>query len=390
MKTRIPLALCLLSLILGGKTPGQAQDKGNTMTLASSPAGTIKSSVFGQLENGRQVVRYTLSNVQGMEVDILDYGGIITRWTAPDRDGNYRDVVLGFETLEPYLERHPYFGALVGRFANRIAKGKFTLEGKEYSLATNNGPNHLHGGEYGFDRRIWQAEPLAHPDSLQLQLDYLSPDGEEGFPGNLNTRVIYTLSTDNTLTVEYRATTDAPTVLNLTQHTYFNLSGNFNSSITDHLLALQADSLLEVDAELIPTGIILPVEGTPFDFRETRQIGADIDADHPQLALAGGYDHCWIFTDPLSTDIPAAKAYHPESGRLLEVYSDQPAIQVYTANFLEGKLKAKGGGTYPFRAGLCLETQHYPDAPNHPKFPSTRLNPGEVFTSRTSFRFSVD
>ena len=360
------------------------------MSTASSAAGNITSSVFGYLQNGRAVMRYTLSNKQGMEIDILDYGGIITRWTAPDRKGNYQDVVLGFETLEPYLERHPYFGALVGRFANRISKGKFSLDGKEYTLATNNGPNHLHGGDYGFDRSVWEAEALAHPDSLQLQLEYLSPDGEEGFPGNLSTRVIYTLGTDNTFTVAYRATTDAPTVLNLTQHTYFNLSGNFNTSITDHELQLHADSLLEVDADLIPTGNILPVHGTPFDFQQTRQIGAGIDADHRQLMLAGGYDHCWIFTDGLNPDQPAARAFHPGSGRILEVFTSQPAIQVYTANFLQGKLQAKGGGTYPYRAGLCLETQHYPDAPNQPKFPSTRLNPGEVFSSQTSFRFKVE
>ncbi|SFR54618.1 aldose 1-epimerase [Robiginitalea myxolifaciens] len=359
------------------------------MSQASSAAGSITSSVFGTMEDGRQVTRYTLVNTQGMAVDILDYGGIITRWTAPDREGNYQDVVLGFETLEPYLERHPYFGALVGRYANRIALGKFTLDDKEYTLATNNGPNHLHGGDYGFDRKLWKAEVKANPDSLQLQLEYLSPDGEEGFPGNLRTRVLYSLSNDNTLSVEYQATTDRPTVLNLTQHTYFNLSGNFNTSITDHNLQLQAESLLEVDADLIPTGNILPVEGTPFDFREVREIGADIDADHPQIKLAGGYDHCWIFTDGINRDKPAAQAYHPLSGRLLEVFTDQPAIQVYTANFLQGKLRAKGGGTYPYRAGLCLETQHYPDAPNRPEFPSTRLDPGLVFTSKTSFRFSV-
>lgn len=383
----------LLLLLLGGLALGcqgkqKKADTENSMAKKQPPPG-IETSFFGHFPAGGQVMRYRLRNANGMEVDILNYGGIITRWTAPDRNGNYQDVVIGFDRMAPYLQRHPYFGALIGRYGNRIAKGTFALEGNTYSLARNNGENHLHGGENGFDRVLWEAQTETRGDTLVLHLDYLSPDGEEGYPGNLNTRVTYSLAPDNTLVVDYQATTDAPTVVNLTQHTYFNLSGDFTRDITDHELTLDAPAYLPVDDGLIPTGEQRPVAGTPFDFTSAKAIGRDIDAEDPQLGVGGGYDHCWVLRGDRDKNNPAATAYHPESGRVLEVLTEEPGIQVYTSNFLDGSLPAKGGGYYPFRAGLCLETQHFPDSPNRPEFPSTRLDPGQTYHTRTSFRFST-
>ncbi|MDG1572012.1 galactose mutarotase [Robiginitalea sp. M366] len=386
--TTILLLLLLGALSTGCKDKGKADQKQHTMTQQAQKPG-IESHFFGPFPAGGQVTRYTLRNARGMEVDILNYGGIITRWTAPDRDGNYQDVVLGFDRLAPYLERHPYFGALIGRYGNRIAQGSFQLDGKTYTLAKNNGENHLHGGEYGFDRVLWEVTGQSEGDTLSLSLGYLSPDGEEGYPGNLQVEVTYSLTPDNELIVDYQASTDAPTVVNLTQHTYFNLSGNFQQPITDHELQLDAPAYLPVDQGLIPTGDFQPVAGTPFDFTQPKAIGAEIDAPDPQLQVAGGYDHCWVLDEGRDSETPAAKTYHPGSGRQLEVFTEEPGIQVYTSNFLNGDQPAKGGGYYPFRGGLCLETQHLPDSPNRPEFPSTRLDPGQTYHTQTRFKFTT-
>lgn len=388
---RIFALLFLLAVtgnFIGCRGERSSNQKENSMAQQQPEPG-ISEHYFGPFPAGGQVTRYTLRNAQGMEVDILNYGGIITRWTAPDRNGTYQDVVLGFDWLAPYLNRHPYFGALIGRYGNRIAGGNFQLDGNAYTLARNNGENHLHGGENGFDRVLWEAEKITEGDSLALRLTYLSRDGEEGYPGNLQVQVTYTLSPNNALAVAYQAITDAPTVVNLTQHTYFNLSGDFKAPITDHELMLNAPSYLPVDQGLIPTGELRPVTGTAFDFTTPKPIGRDIDNPDPQLEVGGGYDHCWVLDPERAPNQAAAQAYHAGSGRVLEVFTDQPGVQVYTSNFLDSDQPAKGGGYYPFRGGLCLETQHFPDSPNRPEFPSVRLDPGQTYYTQTVFQFST-
>lgn len=370
------------------KTP-----KSTTTDSASDPAllPHYDVSTFGKLPDGREVFRYTLVNSKGMEVDVITYGGIITRLTAPDRNGDYEDVVLGFDTLQDYLNENPYFGALIGRYGNRIAKGRFGLNGKTYTLATNNGQNHLHGGVMGFDKVLWDARPAKDDKSVSLVLTYVSPDGEEGYPGTLQVQVTYTLTNSDELKVTYWAQTDKQTIVNLTQHTYFNLSGEFRNNILDHMLYLNADRFLPVDATLIPTGELREVTGTPFDFRRAKQIGSDIGLDDPQLVNGGGFDHCWALVgDTPGKPVLAARVTDPKSGRVLEVATDQPGIQFYSGNFLDGSLPAKNGGTYPYRGGLCLETQHFPDSPNQPEFPSVVLTPGETYTTETIFSFRTD
>ena len=356
---------------------------------AEQQSNFIKKSLFGEMPDGTKVEKYTMTNAKGMEVDVITYGGRITRWTAPDSNGNYEDIVLGFDDLESYLGENPFFGALIGRYGNRIAKGKFTLDGETYTLATNDGENHLHGGTQGFDRKIWKATPKTTAEGATLELTYTSVDGEEGYPGNLDVTVTYTLTPDNELDIRYKATTDKPTVVNLTQHSYFNLSGDFTQSILDHELVLNADSFLPVDGGLIPTGVLEPVEGTPFDFREAKLIGKDINSDNEQLKLGKGYDHCWVLNDREGGYRFIGSAYHPKTGRVLEVYTDQPGVQFYSGNFLDGTLPAQKGGVYGLRSGLCLETQHYPDSPNQPNFPSTRLNPGETYSIRTLYKLTT-
>lgn len=349
----------------------------------------IEKSAFGEMPDGQQVDKYTLTNDNGMEIDVITYGGIITRWTAPDKDGNYEDVVLGFNDLDSYFGDVPYFGALIGRYGNRIANGQFSLDGETYTLAKNNGPNHLHGGITGFDKKVWKAEPESTGDGAILVLTCTSADGEEGYPGKLDVKVTYTLTGDNELDIQYEAVTDKPTVVNLTQHTYFNLSGDFSNDILDHEVTLNASAYLPVDAGLIPTGELRPVEGTPFDFTQPKAVGKEIEADNQQIQRGGGYDHCWVLNETEDDFGFAASAYHPETGRVLEVYTDEPGIQFYTGNFLNGALASKTGGTYGKRSGLCVETQHYPDSPNQEAFPTTRLNPGETYSSHTSFKFST-
>lgn len=350
---------------------------------------TIEKSGFGSTPDGEKVDLYSLKNDAGMQVDIITYGGIITSLKVPNKEGVSEDIVLGYNSLDQYIESSPYFGAIIGRYGNRIAKGRFSIDGAKYTLATNNGPNHLHGGLKGFDKVIWKASEEKGDLAASLKLSYLSKDMEEGYPGNLKVSVTYTLTDDHNLDILYEATTDKTTVVNLTQHSYFNLSGDFSKTILDHKLTLDADSFLPVDQTLIPTGKLAEVGGTPFDFRKPKTIGRDIDTANEQLKNGLGYDHCWVLNDQNTGVRLAATAYHPESGRVLDVFTDEPAIQFYTGNFLDGTLPKKGGGTYAQRSGFCLETQHYPDSPNQEKFPSVILNPGEKFTSRTSFKFST-
>lgn len=364
------------------------KESSNEATEKMTPATSISKSPYGTTTDGRKIEQYILKNENGMTVEVITYGGIITKWTAPDKNGNFENIVLGYDSLAQYVKGSPYFGALIGRYGNRIAKGKFSIDGEEYTLATNDGPNHLHGGVLGFDKVIWTANEIQTEHGAALKLTYLSKDKEEGYPGNLKTTVIYELTKDNALEVSYEATTDKATVVNLSQHSYFNLSGDFSQNILDHELMIEADAFLPVDATLIPIGEIRPVLDTPFDFRKPKLIGKDIEMENDQLIKGKGYDHCWVLNEE-ETLRKVASAYHAPSGRLLEVSTDEPAIQFYCGNFLDGTLPAPNGGTYGHRSGFCLETQHYPDAPNQADFPSVLLKPGERYTSKTVFKFSV-
>lgn len=344
--------------------------------------------------NDQSVDLFTITNENGVEVKITNYGGIITSLLAPDKDGVLEDVVLGFDSLsgyrsDIYLQEGPYFGAIIGRYGNRIADGKFTLDGKEYALATNNGPNHLHGGLTGFDKVVWDAEAFKNENGAGVTLHYVSEDMEEGYPGKLAVDVTYTLNNDNELEISYKATTDKKTVVNLTNHTYFNLTGNAKRNILDHQVKLAADKFTPVDETLIPTGELRDVEGTPFDFTEPTAVGARINADNEQLKFGNGYDHNWVLIGEAGKMKPAATVYEPESGRFMEVSTTEPGVQFYTGNFLNGKLTGKGNVTYEQRYGLCLETQHFPDSPNQPNFPSVELNPGEVYQTTTVYKFST-
>lgn len=385
-------AIAAVFAVMGCKDQKKPMNPDNNLKMAQEQQASITKSAFGTTQNGTEVERYTLTNSNGMEVKIMTYGGIITQLSVPDKNKVLQDVVLGFDSLPPYyLEDSPYFGALVGRYGNRIAKGKFTLDGEDYTLAVNNGENHLHGGLQGFDKAVWKVEEATvHGDSSVLKLSYLSKDMEEGYPGNLHAMVTYTLQPDNTLSVTYEATTDKPTVVNLTQHSYFNLSGNFKQDVLGYLVKINADRYVPIDEGLIPEGELAPVAGTPFDFRAAKPIGQDINADNQQLQRAGGFDHCWVINDQDQGVRFMASAYDPVSGRKLEVFSDQPGLQFYTGNFLDGTLPAKGGGTYGHRTGFCLETEHYPDSPNQPQFPSTVLRPGEKYETTTNFKFSIE
>ncbi|WP_345247855.1 aldose epimerase family protein [Nibrella saemangeumensis] len=347
----------------------------------------IEKSAFGTTADGQAADLYTLRNAEGMEARITNFGGVIVSLTAPDRNGNYQDVTLGFDSLASYEKGSPYFGSLIGRYGNRIAKGRFTLDGKQYTLATNNMGNHLHGGIKGFDKVIWNAQPIEGEEPA-LKLTYTSKDGEEGYPGNLAVEVTYTLQKDNSLKIDYKATTDKPTVVNLTNHSYFNLAGK--GDILGHELTLNADRFLPVDQTLIPTGELKPVAGTVFDFTKSTPMGARInDSTDTQIKYGLGYDHAWVFSDTSNTLKQVATVYEPTTGRVMEVSTTEPAIQFYTGNFLDGTLTGKGGVTYAKRTGFCLETEHYPDSPNLPKFPSTTLRPGETYQSTTIYTFSA-
>ena len=339
----------------------------------------IQKNNYGVIDDGISIDCYTLKTKHGIEVKIINYGGIITSIKTPNKNGLLENITLGFDSLSKYLEENPYFGAIIGRYGNRIANGKFILENTLYTLAKNNPPNHLHGGDSGFDKRTWKATSKTNKDSVSLILNYISKDMEEGFPGKLHTTVRYTLTSENSLDIVYEAKTDKKTIINLTNHAYFNLSGNFNRHILDHELQINADKMLPVNEFLIPTGEMSPVENTPFDFRNFKPIGKDIDTDNKQLKLGFGYDHCWCLHHPNKGVRKIASAYHKKSGRLLEVFSDQPGVQFYTGNHLKGN--------YRKRTGFCLETQHYPDSPNQKKFPSVVLCPGEIYSSKTSYKF---
>ena len=348
----------------------------------------VSREPFGELADGREVTRYTLNNGEGMEVKLMNYGGIITHLRVPDSDGNLDNVVLGFNSLKDYLEQQPpYFGALIGRYGNRIAQGRFELEGTEYELDQNDGDNHLHGGVVGFDKKLWDSRFISDERGPAVELTLLSEDGDQGYPGNLDVTVRYVLTDDNELLTEYRAETDKATPVNLTQHTYFNLSGK--DDILDHVLQINADRYTPVDDGLIPTGELASVEGTAFDFTEPKPIGQDINADNAQLKLGGGYDHNYVLNrDDDEGRLVAARVEDPTSGRVLEVLTEEPGIQFYSGNFLDGTL-SDGERTFERRGALCLEPQHYPDSPNQPDFPSTILEPGEVYETSMSYRFSV-
>ncbi len=352
---------------------------------------TISTTNFGITPRGDSATLFTLTNAAGTEVQISNFGGVIVALKVPDRNDSLADVVLGFNALEPYFEDSPYFGALIGRYGNRIAQGKFTLDGEEYTLAQNNMGNHLHGGLRGFDKVLWQAEPTTgDSSSIGLELRYRSPDGEEGYPGTLDVTVIYTLTNNNELRIDYRATTDAPTVVNLTNHSYFNLTGRGGSSILNHEVMINADRFVPVDSTLIPTGELAGVADTPFDFREPTTIGARIEAEHQQLDYGIGYDHCWVLNQEEPNELTlAATVFEPSSGRFMEVHTTEPGVQFYSGNFLDGTLTGKGGAVYEQRTGFCLETEHFPDSPNQPDFPSTELRPGETYQTTTVYKFSA-
>lgn len=363
-------------------------ESATTQTTQSNETNmNIQKQSFGQTQEGNQVELYTLKNQKGMQVQITNYGAIVTSILTPDRTGNMGDVVLGFNSLsgytsDTYLKSGPYFGAIVGRYGNRIAKGKFTLDGQQYTLATNNGPNHLHGGIKGFDKVVWQAEEVAGQQALKLT--YVSKDGEEGYPGNLTTTVTYTLTDDSQLRIDYEATTDKATPINLTNHSYFNLAAGQAEDALKHILMLNADRYTVVNATLIPTGELRLVKGTVMDFTTPTAIGARI-----KQVEGGGYDHNYVLKEANGSMKLAATVYEPTSGRFMEVLTTEPGIQFYSGNFLDGSLTGKGNTTYKKHYGFCLETQHFPDSPNQPKFPSTILKPGDTYRTSTAYKFSV-
>lgn len=362
-----------------------------TGTAESAPAAhtRITRKSFGKAPDGHPISLYTLTNAHGMEARITNYGGIVVSLTAPDRNGKFGDVVLGYSTIDGYIKNSPYFGALIGRYGNRIAKGRFTLDGKTYKLAVNNGPNSLHGGKKGFDKVVWQAQEMHPKNGVGLALHYLSKDGEEGYPGNLSVDVLYTLTNNNELRIDYKATTDKDTVLNLTNHSYFNLAGQGNGDVLGHLMMINADKFTPIDKTSIPLGDLKPVQGTPFDFRKPTAIGARIHEQDQQLKFGTGYDHNFVLNRKGTGLSLAARVYEPKTGRVLETYTTQPGVQFYTGNFLDGTIKGKGGKVYKQRYAFCLETQHYPDSPNRPDFPTTTLKPGQTYKQTTVYKFSA-
>ena len=371
------------STAAGSETEQQAEEQEvRPPSIKFERAGTI---------GGRDARLYTLRSGTGVEVKITNFGGIITSIKTPDKNGNLEEITLGFENLNKYLDEHPFFGALVGRYGNRIAKGQFTLDGKTYDLAKNNMGNHLHGGERGFDKVVWQPKINEMNGLPGLVLQYSSEDGEEGYPGKLDVTVRYTLNKNNELVIAYSAVTDKPTIVNLTNHAYFNLTGNAKRDILDHEVTINANRFVPVDETLIPTGKLQPVAGTPFDFTSPQPIGARIDADDQQIEYGGGYDHCWVLNRQDAQDMVfAARVQEPTSGRILEVYTTEPGVQFYTGNFLDGSLTGIGGAVYEKRYGLCLETEHFPDSPNQPNFPSVVLRPGETYQTQTIYKFGVE
>jgi aldose 1-epimerase len=378
---KIRAALGLLLVLVASVSAWEA--------AAHAQAPTVGRQSFGTTTAGEAVDLFTLRNSGGMEARVTNYGAIIVSLRVPDRNGALDDVALGFDSLPPYLGSHPFFGALVGRYANRIANATFTIDGETFSLTANSGPNHIHGGRRGFDKIAWRAEPFQTDTSSGLVFTYTSPHGEEGYPGTLRNTVTYTLTDSNQLIFDYHATTDRPTHVNFTQHSYFNLAGQGRGDIMGHQLTLNASRFTVPGPGLIPTGEIAAVAGTPLDFRRPAPIGARIDQDHEQMRLTRGYDHNFVLDREADGLMLAARVHEPVSGRVLEVYTTEPGIQLYTANFREPGVQGKGGAVYLGRGGFALETQHFPDSPNQPAFPSTLLRPGEEYRSRTVYRFSV-
>jgi aldose 1-epimerase len=358
-------------------------------TAAAVKEGSVNKAEFGKTPDGEVVDVFTLTNTEGMEVRAITFGGVITAIRVPDRNGKLDDVALGFNGLEGYLRNPPYFGSIIGRYGNRIGRGRFTLDGKTYSLAINNRPNHLHGGVKGFDKVVWKAESFKNADSVGIIFTHTSPDGDEGYPGTLSLRVTYTLNNKNEIVFDYEATTDKATPVNLTQHTYFNLAGESAGDVLSHVVTIHASRITPVDQTLIPTGELAPVEGTPFDFRKPTAIGARIGNNDAQIRYGNGYDHNFVLDRNGDGLMLAAHVEEPGSGRVLEVSTTEPGMQFYTGNFLDGTLTGKSGGPYNRRTGFALETQHYPDSPNKPDFPNTILKPGETYRSKTVYAFKV-
>lgn len=380
--TRRAFAVASIGAAFSGCGPGKVEEAPQEVSLTKTDFGMAGSS---------PIQRFTLKNQSGMEASVINYGAILTNLKVPDAQGQSEDVVLGFDDLNGYLGKHPYFGATIGRYANRIAKGKFMLNGKQYTLAINNGENALHGGLAGFDKKVWHAEEVSTSNGPAVRFSYESPDGEEGYPGKLSVTVTYSLTPDNQLQIDYRATTEADTVINLTNHSYFNLKGAGNGDILDHEVMIDAARFTPVDGGLIPTGEMRSVDKTPFDFRGARKIGERIDEDEEQIKLGGGYDHNYILNQegPNATLRLAARVTEPSTGRVMEVVTDRPGMQFYTGNFLDGTLTGKRGIVYNKRFGFCMETQFFPDSPNKPVFPSPVLKAGDTFTSTTIYRFKT-
>jgi len=350
----------------------------------------IISEPFGHAPDGTPVELFTITNINGLTAQITNYGGIITTLKVPDRNGKLDDIVLGYYTLEQYLEKSPHFGCLVGRFGNRIANGTFSLDSVDYKLAKNNGPNHLHGGLEGFDKKVWKPEIVIIDDAAGIKLTYISPDGEEGYPGKLTVEATYLLNDNNELSLSFNATTDKKTILNLTHHSYFNLKGHGNGDILDHQVKFNSSEIVPIDSTSIPLGPLMKVEGTPFDFRSFKVIGGEINADHIQIKNGGGYDHSFVVEDYNAELKLASQVKEPSSGRTMEVWTTEPAVQFYTGNFLDGSLTGKDEKVYYKRYGFCLEAHHYPDSPNQPEYPTTILDQGETYTQTTIYKFSTD
>ena len=375
----VVVLLCISATVIGCGTPPPVD--------APGPRGTIRRDVFGAMPDGQRVDVFTLTNTNGVTARLSSLGATLVSLMAPDRAGRVADVVLGYDTFEGWTNNAPFFGVVVGRYGNRIANGRFTLDGTPYTLARNNGPNHLHGGVKGFDKVVWTATEVEQSEGPSVQFEYVSRDGEEGSPGTLRATVVYTLTDRNELRIAYAATTDRKTVVNLTNHTYFNLAGS--GDILGHSLTIAADRFTPVDSTLIPTGELRSVAGTPFDFRQATPIGARIDAADEQLRFGGGYDHNFVLNRQSGDLTLAARAVDPASGRVLEVRTTEPGVQFYTGNFLDGTIVGKGGQRYARRTGFCLETQHFPDSPNQPSFPMTVLEPGQTYQTTTVFALSV-
>lgn len=349
----------------------------------------IEKKTFGEIAEGIEAEIYKVTNMNGVSMSVTNYGGIITELKVPDKNGNMIDIVLGYDKVEDYIKESPYFGATIGRYGNRIAKGKFTLNNTEYILASNDGSNHLHGGVKGFDKVLWDLEVFQKETELGVVMKYTSKDGEEGYPGNLDVTVIYTLTDNNELKIDYLATTDKPTICNLTNHSYFNFKDAGGSTILDHELQILADKYTPIDSTSIPLGELMPVDGTPFDFREPKKIGRDINEENEQIKNGIGYDHNFVLNGKIGDLRLAARVVEYTSGIIMEIFTEEPGIQFYSGNFLDGSLTGKNGTIYHKRSGFCIETQHFPDSPNQPDWPTTTLNPGETYKTSTIHKFSV-